>query len=110
MRILLIGVTLLALSSANADETHKEKCKEIYQSWVFNMVLEDVCEIGGVASRKIGMMAKSLCDDVLTEEDRNKYGLEVANTFKQDIAKMGKENLCEIEVPRYHKMLETLNE
>ena len=110
MRILLTGVLVLASFSVNADETSKDKCIEIYQAWVFNMVLEDVCEIGGVASRKIGMMAKSLCDDVLTEEDRNKYSLEVASAFKQDILKMGKENLCEIEVPRYYKMLETLYE
>lgn len=111
MRAVLIGVMLFAMPIANADAPPKfsnEKCKELYQGWVFNRMLEELCEIGGVASRQIGMMAKSLCDDVLTEDDRNKYGLEVLQAFKKDFNKIGKEGICEIEVPRYNKMLESL--
>lgn len=113
MRIILFVVIFLVSSFASADESatvSKEKCKEIYQGWVFNRVLEDLCEIGGVASMKIGVMAKSLCDNVLTEDDRNEYGAEVFHTYKDDLDKLGKERICEIEVPRYNKMLETLYE
>lgn len=106
-RALMLALMSTAIFSY-AQEPTKEKCKEVYQGWVFNRILEETCEVGGVAARQIGVMAKTMCDDVLTESDRETFGLEVVRSFKKDVDEMGKERLCEIEVPRYNEMVKKL--
>ena len=106
--VLFVLVATSASALVSANQTTKEKCKELYQGWVFNLILESKCEIGGNAAHRLGIMVKSLCGDNLTEDNTDAFALEVITAFNQDIEQMGKERLCEIEVPRYKNMVDTL--
>lgn len=92
-----------------AEDYTREQCKEIFQAWVLNNMLEDTCEFGGALSYKLGVIAKSACGDILSETDVKEFGLQVAKDLKKDYERMGREMLCENAKPGYEEVVKELN-
>lgn len=69
------------------------ECKILYQSWIFNRLLEEGCSFNKGVAIKIGSAAKQLCPS-LTQNQRNIWGKEVMVDIKNDIDKIGNKEFC----------------
>ena len=112
MTIKMVVFSLLAImSSFNvfSDELPRDNCSSLYQSWVFNVAIEDACEFGGAIARKLGIIIKSKCDAELPENVRNRLGLEVAMAINSDIKRMGLNEFCKSAKPGYDDVVSILS-
>ena len=78
-----------------ASEINMEKCTELYQAWIFNKSIEEVCIINGLVSSKIGVTNKVGCENILSGAIREKLDKEVLYDLKRNYKKLGDKNFCE---------------
>lgn len=109
MRYLILMITMAFSTHGHAEGFSKEECKEIFQAWVLNRMLEETCQFGGALSYRLGAMAKSACGDVLSEAEVQKFGAEVGRDLKDDYQRMGKKRLCEDTRPGYEAAVKTIS-
>lgn len=83
--------------------TERSKCKKLYQSWIFNNMLEESCELKMGVARNIGIVAKSICLKS-SDVERNQWGVEVFKDIKNDLDEMGGEEFCRRNKPGYEAL------
>lgn len=106
----LLPVLFLFGSTSLADDDSQYQCNELFQAWVLNSFLEEQCGFAGMLSYKLGVLVKSACGEVLTEDTRNKLALEVARDFKRDYETLGKAAQCATMKPGYEQAVDDLSE
>ncbi len=90
-------------------ELAQNTCHELYQSWVFNLVLEDACSFKRNVSGKLGVLTKNACNQFLTDEIKHQLGSQVIEDFRKEFDKLGEEALCTAQKSGYDSTSEALD-
>jgi len=109
LRYILL-VLILFSSASISDESSQQQCGGLFQSWVFNNLLEKQCGFGGMLSYRFGILVKAGCDNELSEETRNALALEVFTDVKRDYESMGMAAFCEAARPGYEEAVDSFAE
>ncbi len=91
-KFLFLAVVLW--QSATANELSAAQCNSLYQAWLFNRSVEEVCNLDRCVSYQIGVIAKIGCGKVLTQSVRDELSRAVLTDTKIDMTKNGKEAFC----------------
>lgn len=83
--------------------TSRSKCQELYQAWIFNVMLEEACKLKMGVAQNIGVAAKSICQKS-SEAQRNQWGTEVFKVIKNDLDEMGDYEFCRRNKPEYEAL------
>lgn len=93
-------------SDDNKNEINSnEECASIYQAWVFNSTLETGCYFKGNLSEKMGVAAKEICGNKLSEKNREQLTTEVLSSIKADLESVGEEEFCASNEKQYYQLL-----
>lgn len=71
------------------------ECKSMYQARVFNYFLENICSYKGGVAQKLGVAAKNICGNEMSEPARKTLSNEVKQVIQGDIEKMGQSKFCQ---------------
>jgi len=85
-----------------------QKCRELFQNWLFNNLVEKTCDYNAFISDDLGILVKNQCDAVLTESVREPAAAEVVRAFKADFDAMGRDALCRQARPGYEMVVDTI--
>jgi len=106
--LVMFSTLFLGSTTCWGQEFTDEDCSKLYQTWVLNTVLERNCKFDGLLSQRFGVIVKDHCEEKLTEETRNKIGLEVYYGLKKDLEEMGMQALCKRSKPGYDFLFSNL--
>ena len=99
--ILTIGV-LLSISLYGTDKT---KCEQLFKSAIFNFYLENSCKFDKHVSSSIRKeFGDKGCTTLFSDADMKSLNNEVLGSSYKLQNKVGKENFCKENKPKYDKL------
>ena len=70
-----------------------QKCKSLYQEWIFILLLEGACGFNHGIANRFGINSKSTCPS-LTEDQKQIWAADPMIAFKKDAEEFGINNFC----------------
>jgi hypothetical protein len=118
--ISLILCAAFAMGQVNAKPAQKkstdqetpagtEDCRKMFQAWVFNKSLEDVCDFDKSVSSYIVIATKQICP-TLSEKQINSWSAEVLKDMKADVKKIGVQQVCAENKAGHDDLLQSIKE
>jgi hypothetical protein len=107
---ILIIISLFYVTNVASDDQLSDDCPALFQAWVFNSIIEDTCEFGGMLGYRFGALVKLKCENELPESVRNDLGIVVARDVKLDYNKMGRVQFCKSVKPGYDDLVSAISE
>ena len=80
--------------SKNTQTTPSQQCKQIYQARVYNYYLENICKFNGNVSNSLGIAAKTICGNSMSEATRQSFSNAVKKDIEKDIERLGDTQFC----------------
>ena len=90
-----------ALIDSTGQQASALNCKQLYQGWAFNNLLEGICKFDGNLSYRAGVVIKSSCGALISKSDSEDWAGEVTNDTFTDLETVGKARFCEATKPGY---------
>lgn len=96
------------LKKGKKVKTPDETCVELYQAWVLNSGIEEICEYSPLLTMKLALVAKASCGDMMPEKRAYKLAGPVIIALRKDISEMGKEHFCKEARVGYENLLDVI--
>lgn len=93
---------------AKENTKNAKECRALYQTWVFNEIVEEFCKFNGGLAEKALLMTKQFCPNI-SGEQQTEWGKTVAAALKKDYDQFGLDGQCDRYKLEYNAVAERIN-